>query len=488
MTLANTAHTHLESPTGASPADVLRDGVGPGVVTGFAAAVAMWCVWFVTHLPAIRMDSAAAGPFILLAFIATTASLLRGTSRAPLLAGVVAGLTAAAVNLLLLGSNLVETPEGATPEQAAEFAQLRPEAPLIVAGFAALLTLLGAGAGWCAGVTSRQTTRSAGASGRWIARFGIVSCVAIAPLLFIGGLVTSTESGMAVPDWPGTYGTNMFLYPVGLMAHPRIFLEHTHRLFGSLVGLTTLALLVGALATRVGVAAKLMTAFLFLSVCVQGVLGGVRVTENLEVLAMLHGISGQAVFAIAVACAVMLRRGFRDAAPLPSDSKLRRARPFAIATLICLLIQLAFGAMYRHLGSSHALISHVVFSLVVTAVAAITGMSLLAREDEDRRALGESLDKGLKHLGVWIASCVGFQFLLGWLALALVMKAGDRGEVPTADELHVAEPVPLAEALSTTIHQANGALLLALCVAAAMWTVRLARRQGAKRPRAATPA
>ena len=59
-------------------------------------------------------------------------------------------------------------------------------------------------------------------------------------VLLIGGLVTSTESGMAVPDWPGTFGANMFLYPIGLMAHPRIFLEHSHRLFGAMAGLVSI--------------------------------------------------------------------------------------------------------------------------------------------------------------------------------------------------------------------------------------------------------
>ena len=66
--------------------------------------------------------------------------------------------------------------------------------------------------------------------------------VAVAPLLFVGGLVTSTNSGMAVPDWPNTFGSNMFLYPLGPRAQPDVYLEHSHRLFGTLVGLATLKL------------------------------------------------------------------------------------------------------------------------------------------------------------------------------------------------------------------------------------------------------
>lgn len=53
---------------------------------------------------------------------------------------------------------------------------------------------------------------------------------------------------MAVKGWPDSYGANMFLYPISLMNNPHIYLEHTHRLFGSLVGLTTLVLMIWVLA------------------------------------------------------------------------------------------------------------------------------------------------------------------------------------------------------------------------------------------------
>ena len=73
-------------------------------------------------------------------------------------------------------------------------------------------------------------------------RFAAFVVAATAILIFAGGLVTSTGSGLSVPDWPNTFGTNMFLYPLGPRAAPDVFLEHSHRLFGTLVGLSAIAM------------------------------------------------------------------------------------------------------------------------------------------------------------------------------------------------------------------------------------------------------
>ena len=58
-------------------------------------------------------------------------------------------------------------------------------------------------------------------------------------LIFVGALVKSTESGLSVPDWPTTFGKNMFLFPLSSMVGG-IFYEHSHRLIASLVGLCIL--------------------------------------------------------------------------------------------------------------------------------------------------------------------------------------------------------------------------------------------------------
>ncbi|MBI3799408.1 MAG: hypothetical protein HY268_20880 [Deltaproteobacteria bacterium] len=72
-------------------------------------------------------------------------------------------------------------------------------------------------------------------------RLALLTAVATFPLLFVGGLVTSTGAGLAVPDWPTTFGYNMFLYPWSKMVGG-IFYEHSHRLLGSAVGFLTILL------------------------------------------------------------------------------------------------------------------------------------------------------------------------------------------------------------------------------------------------------
>src|ERR1035437_10514745 len=72
-------------------------------------------------------------------------------------------------------------------------------------------------------------------------RFAVITAAATLGLVVIGGLVTSHGAGMAVPDWPNTYGYNMFLFPVSQW-WGGVFYEHTHRLVASGVGLLTVIL------------------------------------------------------------------------------------------------------------------------------------------------------------------------------------------------------------------------------------------------------
>src|SRR6266496_6384873 len=110
----------------------------------------------------------------------------------------------------------------------------------------------------------------------WPHRLAVILACATFPLLFIGGLVTSKGAGLAVPDWPTTFGYNMFLYPWSKMVG-NIFYEHSHRLVASAVGLLTIALAIAFWLEerrhwlrRLGVAALLL-------VILQGVIGGLRV-------------------------------------------------------------------------------------------------------------------------------------------------------------------------------------------------------------------
>src|SRR5215468_2472412 len=69
----------------------------------------------------------------------------------------------------------------------------------------------------------------------WLHRIAVLMAVATFPLIFMGGLVTSHGAGMSVPDWPNSYGYNMFLFPPRLWIGGILY-EHTHRLMGTVVG------------------------------------------------------------------------------------------------------------------------------------------------------------------------------------------------------------------------------------------------------------
>src|SRR5581483_6058296 len=76
-------------------------------------------------------------------------------------------------------------------------------------------------------------------------RLSLLTALATFPLIFIGGLVTSNHAGMSVPDWPNSWGYNMFLFPPSHWVGGILY-EHTHRLAGTVVGLLSIILVVNA--------------------------------------------------------------------------------------------------------------------------------------------------------------------------------------------------------------------------------------------------
>jgi len=140
----------------------------------------------------------------------------------------------------------------------------------------------------------------------WPHRLAVVLACATFPLVWVGGLVTTTNSGMAVPDWPTTYGYNMFLYPWQSWLHGPwgVFYEHGHRLLGSLVGMLAIALLVAVLRTESRRWMKAMGFAVLGLVIFQGLLGGMRVRLDDRTFAMLHGFTGPLFFAVTVAMIV----------------------------------------------------------------------------------------------------------------------------------------------------------------------------------------
>jgi cytochrome c oxidase assembly protein subunit 15 len=105
-------------------------------------------------------------------------------------------------------------------------------------------------------------------------RLAVSTAAATVVLIVFGGLVTNTGAALAVPDWPSTFGHNMFLFPWSGMVGG-VFYEHTHRLLGALVGLLTVAL--AATLWPRGGRLRVLGLVALGVVIAQGVIGGLRV-------------------------------------------------------------------------------------------------------------------------------------------------------------------------------------------------------------------
>ena len=116
---------------------------------------------------------------------------------------------------------------------------------------------------------------------------------------------------MAVPDWPNSFGYNMFLFPVSRWVGG-VFFEHTHRLIGSGVGLVTIALCVALFVIEDRRWVKTLGIIAVAAVVVQGVLGGLRVAENNPVLGLFHGCLAQSFFALMATIALVTSRFWQD--------------------------------------------------------------------------------------------------------------------------------------------------------------------------------
>jgi len=244
----------------------------------------------------------------------------------------------------------------------------------------------------------------------WLYRFAVFTALATLGLVVMGGLVTSHGVGMAVPDWPTSYGYNMFALPVSMWLTGGVFHEHTHRLWASAVGVLVVALtrwlggrkacmpllliglaeIVSGLALlKLGTDWKGTGHFLsgiggvvllggvvwvknapaskplpmlgwiaFVLVQLQGLLGGLRVVLDAQILAdvrlgttfgIVHGCLGQAFLVLLCVIALLASRWWRERKSAPPADIIEPVvgRLFLFATIL-IFLQLMIGATMRH--------------------------------------------------------------------------------------------------------------------------------------------
>ncbi|MEO1525677.1 MAG: COX15/CtaA family protein [Planctomycetota bacterium] len=188
---------------------------------------------------------------------------------------------------------------------------------------------------------------------RWLHRLCVLAVCLVWPLIWVGGLVTTYDAGMAVPDWPGTYGYNLFLYPLSswFFGPFDLFIEHGHRLLGAVVGFVAILMVIAAYRGESRGWVQWLTGLILLAVISQGALGGVRVLLSDRTTAMIHGCFGPLVFVLcAVAASVTSRnwwqRHRREKTESPPVS--RTVVLFSAVPVLLSYSQLVLGAQLRH--------------------------------------------------------------------------------------------------------------------------------------------
>ena len=184
-------------------------------------------------------------------------------------------------------------------------------------------------------------------SNPWLNRFAWIVVAFTLFLIGSGGLVTSKGVGLAVPDWPTTFGYHMFLFPFSKWVGG-IFYEHTHRLIASTIGFLTI-ILAGWIWRADSRRWVRVLGFVALgAVILQGVLGGLRVTMLKDEIGIFHACLAQAFLGLLVVIALATSQRWVSLTTIASRESFSGIVRFAIITAVTVYVQLALGATMRH--------------------------------------------------------------------------------------------------------------------------------------------
>jgi len=279
---------------------------------------------------------------------------------------------------------------------------------------------------------------------RGLHRFAIFTACATLVLIVAGALVTSNDAGLSVPDWPTSFGSFYKMpHMVGGVKY-----EHSHRMVAEFIGLLTIILAVWTWQVEKRRWLRLLGVAALATVITQGVLGGLTVLFFLPAsISSAHAAVAQTFFCIAVSIAVFTGRRWVEEQP---RTELDQRRPalftLTLLSIFVLYVQLILGAMFRHHGLSWW--PHVINAAVVAIVlswTAVRAISVYPNMDAVRLP-------AITMLGLMVAQlCLGF---LAFITRVMWGKDAAQPELPMV--------------ISTVVHVAVGALLLATTVVLAI--------------------
>jgi len=317
--------------------------------------------------------------------------------------------------------------------------------------------------------------------GRWPHRWAVLLVCVTFPLIWVGGLVTTHTAGMAVPDWPSTYGYNLFLYPLQqwFFGPWDLFVEHGHRLLGASSGLVTIGLLVSLWRCEDRRWIKWLGVVALLAVIGQGLLGGMRVIQDARLLAMIHGCTGPAFFALCVALAVFTSRQWRQPTFIQRSTDASKVQVLAWGMLVLAYAQLVLGAHLRHMPNGvdrYVFRAVLVMHVFVACTLFVQGFVLWWRVGHRHRQVRQ-----LYRAATALAMLLTMQIALGcgtWITNYGWPRWFDRWSIATGYTIQTNSQM---QSLTTTAHVAMGSLILAT----ALMTV-LASHRFLSRPTTAT--
>ena len=280
---------------------------------------------------------------------------------------------------------------------------------------------------------------------RGLHQFAVFTACCTLLLVVAGALVTSNDAGLAVPDWPLSYGS---LLPPMVGG---IFYEHGHRMVATFVGILTIGLAVWLQLREPRRWMRRLGWIALAAVAAQGVLGGLTVLFFLpRPVSISHASLAQLFFCTTVSIAVFTSRWWGSEVEERRDAHSDEVRNFAVASVVVVFIQLVLGAAFRH--RAVGILPHILWAPVVLAFSVILSRKI-------RR--NYSLAVALRRPAVILAALVATQILLG---LAAYWSRVTFAEHP--------QPMPLMVGF-TVAHVAVGAATLAASVVTALCCFRV---------------
>ncbi len=214
----------------------------------------------------------------------------------------------------------------------------------------------------------------------FLRRFAWFTAGATVLLICSGGMVTSKNAGLSVPDWPTTFGYNMFFFPFSKWVGG-IFFEHTHRLIASVIGLLTVFLAGWLWRSDVSGWVKTLGWISLGAVVLQGILGGLRVTLLKDQIGIFHACLAQAFLGLLVVIALSISPIWRRM--VPALMPVRALATFDLVITCLIYGQLALGATMRHQHRDLAIID---FPLAYGQIIPATGPATIAKINRARDA------------------------------------------------------------------------------------------------------